>query len=168
MYWMTIAIGGGVLHWLYRKGKRALGPQPAEAPPDPVRDALAGEDIDQLRAVVDLAEEPVAQHLVLSKIIDLAYRERADAAMREILLENGQRYISLFPQLLPALQAELGENVRTIPVFKQMAIALDEDGEYEAAIAVCRTAMEHDMDDGTKTGFAGRIRRIQKKAGDTE
>lgn len=168
MYWMTIAITGGVLHWLYRKGKRALGPQPAEAAPDPVQEALAGEDLDQLRAVVDLAEEPVAQHLVLSKIIDLAYRERADASMRAILLENGQRYLALFPQLFPALKAELGENARTIPVFKQMAIALDEEGDYDGAIAVCRTAMEYEMDDGTKTGFEGRIRRIQKKAGDTE
>lgn len=174
MEWITFAIAGGILHWLYRRGKRARGPQinlqgpqAAEAPPDPVAAALAAGDLDQLRAVVDLAAAPVEQHLVLSKIIDLAYRERSDGAMRAILLENGRRYLALFPELFSALKAELCQNVHQIAVFKQMAIALDEDGDSDAAIAVCRTAIEYDMDDGTKTGFAGRIARIQKKTGDT-
>lgn len=178
MEWITFAIAGGILHWLYRRGKRARGPQmglrrphaaePAEAPPDPVADALASGDLDQLRAAVELAAAPVEQHLVLSKIIDLAYRERSDSAMRAILLENGRRYLALFPDLFSALKTEYGETVHRIPVFKQMAIALDEDGDSEAAVAVCRTAIEYDMDDGTKTGFEGRIARIQKKTGDTD
>jgi hypothetical protein len=178
MHWISFAIAGGILHWLYRRGKRAAGAQtaprrphaagPAEATPDPVADALAAGDLDQLRAVVDLAAAPVEQHLVLSRIIDLAYRERSEGPMRAILLETGRRYLALFPDLFSALKTEYGENVHRIPVFKQMAIALDEDGETDAAVAVCRTALAYDMDDGTKTGFAGRIARIQKKAGGTD
>jgi hypothetical protein len=34
-------------------------------------------------------------------------------------------------------------------------------------VAVCRTALDYGMDDGTRTGFEGRIARLQKKAGDT-
>jgi hypothetical protein len=35
----------------------------------------------------------------------------------------------------------------------------EEDGAYDQAVAVCRTALE----DGTKTGFEGWIERILKK-----
>jgi hypothetical protein len=178
MHWISFAIAGGLLHWLYRRGKRAAGAQTApgrhraagkaQAPPDPVAAALASEDLDRLTGVVDQAATPLEQHLVLSRIIALAYRQREDPSLRAVLLENGRRYLALFPELFPALKAELGENVHQIPVFKQMAIALSEGGDYDAAIAVCRNALDYDMDDGTRTGFAGRIGRIQKKRGDTD
>jgi hypothetical protein len=177
MHWISFAIAGGILHWLYRRGKRAAGAQTApqqpreagkaQGPPDPVAAALAAEDLDQLRAAADLAATPLEQHLVLSKIIALAYRQREDPSLRAVLLEYGRRYLALFPELFPTLKAELGENVHQIPVFKQMAIALGEDGDYDGAVAVCRTALDYDMDDGTRTGFEGRIARLQKKAGDT-
>jgi hypothetical protein len=177
MHWISFAIAGGVLHWLYRRGKRAAGVQTAsrhprateaaQAPPDQVAAALDSEDLDRLQGVVDLAATPLEQHLVLSKIIALAYRQREDPSLRAVLLENGRRYLALFPELFPALKVELGENVHQIQVFKQMAIALGEDGDYGGAVAVCRIALDYDMDDGTRTGFAGRIARLQKKAGDT-
>ncbi len=177
MHWISFAIAGGVLHWLYRRGKRVAGAQTAprrpregekaQAPADPVAAALASEDLDRLRGVVDQAATPLEQHLVLSKIIAVAYRQREDPSLRAVLLENGRRYIALFPELFPALKDELGENVHQIPVFKQMAITLGEDGDYDGAVAVCRTALDYDMNDGTRTGFEGRIARLQKKAGDT-
>jgi hypothetical protein len=44
-----------------------------------------------------------------------------------------------------------------------MAIAMEEDQRYQDALEVCRIAVEWDLDDGTKTGYAGRINRIKKK-----
>ena len=49
-----------------------------------------------------------------------------------------------------------------IEAFKSMAIALDEDGRQDAAIAVCELALSHGLQDYTKTGFEGRITKLKK------
>jgi hypothetical protein len=43
-----------------------------------------------------------------------------------------------------------------------------EDGDYEAGIAVSEKTIAHEVDDGTKTGFAGRIKRLKKKMAASE
>jgi hypothetical protein len=172
MYWLSLAVASGVLLWLVQKGNRSVGHQvakeptpPAKTKADPIKEALDSNDLKQLLAVADEVQDPVDRHLVLSKIIDQTYKKRSEAAMRPILLEKGRQYLALFPSLYPTLKAEFGDSVYQIPVFKQMAIALDEDGEYNKAIGICRTAIKYDMEDGTKTGYSGRIERIQKKKG---
>jgi len=51
-----------------------------------------------------------------------------------------------------------------VPMFVQLAMVLTEDGDYDSAVHVCEKALAWGFDDGTKTGFAGRIDRIRKKA----
>ncbi|MFO7886537.1 MAG: hypothetical protein R6U68_17130, partial [Desulfobacteraceae bacterium] len=55
------------------------------------------------------------------------------------------------------------QDPKIIPVFKMLAIMLEEDGAYDQAVAVCRTALANGLEDGTKTGFEGRIKRLLKK-----
>jgi hypothetical protein len=43
-----------------------------------------------------------------------------------------------------------------------MVIVLDEDGRQDTAIAVCELALSLGLQDGTKTGFEGRITRLKK------
>jgi hypothetical protein len=170
MNWIALGVAGGILHWLYWRGSRAAESKQAtpagqqDAPePDAVKAALESNDLDQLMTVADSTKDPVDQHLVLSNIINQTYKARSDASMHAILLEKGRHYIDIFGELFEPLKVELGKDVYRNAVFKQMAIALDEDGEYDEAVAVCRTAMEYKLHDGTKTGFQGRIARIQKK-----
>ncbi|MFO7911047.1 MAG: hypothetical protein R6V15_02680 [Desulfotignum sp.] len=55
------------------------------------------------------------------------------------------------------------QDPKLIPVFKMLDIMLEEDGAYDQAVEVCRTALDNGLEDGTKTGFEGRIQRILKK-----
>lgn len=50
-----------------------------------------------------------------------------------------------------------------IPAFQRMSIILDNEGKYHEAIKVCQKAIELNLRDGTKGGFEGRIKRLQKK-----
>jgi hypothetical protein len=43
-----------------------------------------------------------------------------------------------------------------------MSTLLNDNGEFDAAIAICKTAIKHDVSDGTVTGFEGRVTRIDK------
>lgn len=47
--------------------------------------------------------------------------------------------------------------------FKTLAIIYEKDEEYEKAIDISLKALELGQNDGTKGGYAGRIKRLQKK-----
>ena len=174
MNWLMFSIGAvgaalamtkrGVLLTKIRRGRQAA-PQKALAPtsaaPDPAE--LAADDIDGMLAALPAVTNPLDRHRLYLRIVDAAYRERDEAENRDICLEYGQRYIDEFPKMETALRAAHDGDLPPIPVFKQMAITLEEDGDYEAGIAVSEKALAHEVDDGTKTGFAGRIKRLQKK-----
>lgn len=58
----------------------------------------------------------------------------------------------------------MGDSFPKIYAFRDIAKFYDEEGEFDQAIAVCETARQYQIEDGTKTGFSGRIERIQKNA----
>ena len=46
--------------------------------------------------------------------------------------------------------------------FMQLATLAQDNGNFDHAIDICRTAIANDLSDGTVTGFEGRIKRIEK------
>jgi hypothetical protein len=172
MNWLMFSIGAvgaalamtkrGVLLAKIRRVRRSTPPEDhASKAPDP--NELAADDLDGMLAALPAATNPLDRHRLYLRIVDAAYRERDEAENREICLEYGQRYIDEFPKMEPALRETHDGDLPPIPVFKQMAITLEEDGDYEMGIAISEKALIHEVDDGTKTGFAGRIKRLQKK-----
>jgi hypothetical protein len=172
MNWLMFGIGAagaalamtkrGVLLAKIRRVRRAASQKTlASKAQDPSQ--LAADDLDGMLAALLAVTNPLDRHRLYLRIVDAAYRERDDEENREICLEYGQRYIDEFPKMEAALREAHDGDLPIIPVFKQMAITLEEDGNYEAGIAVSEKALAFEVADGTKTGFAGRIRRLQKK-----
>jgi len=60
------------------------------------------------------------------------------------------------------LKAENRLDIR-IPAFQRLAMILDEQGDIEGAICVCKLALSYNLTDGTKGGFEGRIAKLKKK-----
>ena len=50
---------------------------------------------------------------------------------------------------------------RRFPSFQRLAIIYENQGKYEEAIKICELALKLNLKDGTKTGFKGRIKRLQ-------
>jgi hypothetical protein len=172
MNWLMFSIGalgaalamskrGALLTKIRRVRQSAPQEELALKAPDP--DELAADDMDGMLAALPAVTDPLDRHRLYLRIVDAAYRERHEEENREICLEYGQRYIDAFPQMEAALREAHDGDLPPIPVFKQMAITLEEDGDFEAGIAVSEKALTHEVEDGTKTGFAGRIKRLQKK-----
>jgi hypothetical protein len=74
-----------------------------------------------------------------------------------------QKHLSELPDIIPPLKLDLGTLPR-ISTFQEYATVLAEDGKFEKAIDVCKIALSYGLHDGTKSGFDGRISRIEKKA----
>jgi hypothetical protein len=52
-----------------------------------------------------------------------------------------------------------------VPTFQDLATVLAEDHEFADAVRICEAAQGFGLQDGTKSGFEGRIARIRKRQG---
>jgi hypothetical protein len=120
--------------------------------------------IDSLRHEKDLIE----RHRLLGEIVEASHRQRADAAMNKLFLRFTGMHVKELPKMAAALKAAGGGRLPVVPAFSLLAATLEEDGQIEEALSVCNQAAELGLTDGTRAGFAGRIRKLQKKLKDAQ
>jgi hypothetical protein len=115
-----------------------------------------------LRALAT-STNPVDRHFLLLTIVQQAYRNRNDPEIRSIFLKHARQHVDEFSGLADPLKREFDGKLPRVPTFEYLATVLVEEGQYDDAIAVCQKALSFGLDDGTKSGFEGRIERITKK-----
>jgi hypothetical protein len=94
-------------------------------------------------------------HIRYPRVIETAYRNRKtcrDAHGRE-LKDQKQAVLDM-----------RGDEPKTISVVKQVTIILEKAGQYDRAMEIRQAPLANGIQDGTRTGFAGRINRIVTKA----
>jgi hypothetical protein len=156
--------------WLSRKSLPGAGRKhpPAIGPSSPplaeqISNTVASGNVQEMARLLAEADTPMDRHNLLSGLVLTAYAGRSQPVMRQQLYEYGQMYTDGFDKMLPHLQEASGDEPVNAPVFKCLAISMEEDLQFEEAVTLCRKALAWDLVDGTKTGFEGRIRRIQRK-----
>jgi len=178
MYWVTVTMLG-MAHYFFHKGG---GPgifskkkEPAEGPASLENDTDQGKPGHDQEAdkgfppegekSLETASDPWERHLLYLQTIEAAYRgRRTNRDDRSTAIALSHQYLSEFPDLRQAVFDNMAnQDPKIIPVFKMLAIMLEEDRAYDQAVAVCRTALANGLEDGTKTGFEGRIQRLLKK-----
>jgi hypothetical protein len=119
------------------------------------------------RMIKDLSTKtnPVDRHFLLQSIVGETYTRRKNTGMRKICKEIGIKHVSEFKNISPALKKEFSGVLPRVTTFKYLATLLTEDGDYDSAIFACKVAISHGLKDGTKSGYEGRIKRIEKKKG---
>lgn len=171
MYWISVTTLG-LIHFCFRKGRQRLCPSEFET----VVAAASAPETDESQNGEDRAAQeepeknlktetdPWARHLLYSRTIETAYRKRkTDSDAHDTVVTLAQAYLDEFKDLKDAVFSNLGEGPKVIPGVRMFAIVLEEDEAFDRAVEVCRKALDHGMDDGTKAGFAGRIERLNKK-----
>lgn len=130
-------------------------------PEKPWRSDELDELIDASKFTLDL----VHRHTLLTNIIKKAHKQYADASMKKIFHRFARIHLDEFPELAPALKSRHGGSLPEIPSFKLCALVFEREQDFAAAIAVCKMAIKYGIDDGTRSGFNGRLKRLQKKQG---
>jgi hypothetical protein len=128
-----------------------------------VRVALSSGDTGMMERVLAETKDAILRHRLLTHIVAMHYRMRETSAYRSAFYAFAQQHMKEASSILDALRSTGQPRPERIDAFKMTAIAMDEDSRYEEAIAVCRAASALDLQDGTKTGFEGRISRLEKK-----
>ncbi len=104
----------------------------------------------------------VDKHFLYLSIVNQSYKLRENKVLRELCKLISERHISEFPLFKDSLMFEFGRLPR-VPTFQHYATILTEDGDFEKAIQVCKTAIAFNLKDGTKLDYQGRIARIESK-----
>jgi len=117
--------------------------------------------------VVDCRTDLVTRHFLLQEIVRHTYKHRADPEMRSLCRKYSELHLAEFPMIAAPLRGMIGGFLPRVLTFQNYATVLTEDGEYEKAIEVCQRAISYgldkDLSDGTKSGYRGRIARIEKR-----
>lgn len=170
MNWFTATVLIiGLLFWCSRKSgpvkrKPAAVPRPSQKRDgEQIAEVASSDDPKKMTALLERVSDPVDRHQLLTALVQHFYRRRSEAPARKQLYDHGNAYMSEFEKMAPALNISAKDGQIQAPVLKCLAIALEEDQRFEESIQICRLALAWDLDDGTKTGYAGRIRRLEKK-----
>jgi hypothetical protein len=107
---------------------------------------------------VTIAKTPLSPdnfQVVYNKIVKLTYPRRKESKMRAVFISHADKYVDTFKIKSPV--DSVSENI-----YKCLAIVLQEDHKFEEALGLCQKAILLGLDDGTKTGYPGRIERLKK------
>lgn len=128
----------------------------------PVTGAWASETFLKLVAGFPSDGDAQAQHQSLGDVIGHCYklRKQSDYCLYGAALASSyQRVFVNFRDWQQAMQLPL--DVKGV-VFMQLTSLLNDTEQFDQAITLCQQAMDYQLDDGTITGFAGRLARIEK------
>jgi len=116
-----------------------------------------------LKALKAKDDNPIDRHFVYNHLIELYYKlrdERKDAL--EKCIYYCKEDIKQLPEFLDTWKNEYGDIVRC-PSVQQLAIIYEKNEKFQEAIDLCNYAINLGLDDGTKGGFQGRIKRLENK-----
>jgi len=136
---------------------------------DQAFDAWTSGDLSNMLAALETKTHPIDRHYLLMGIVDETYKKRRDPEMRKALKKVAEIHIREFETIAPHLMGFMEPGV--IPhtsTFQKYATVLTEDKEYDKAIEVCRIAISCKLHDLTRSGFEGRIARINKRKEEAE
>lgn len=125
--------------------------------------AQAPESVHNQANALKETNDALARHRLYQQIVEQCYRERSDDSAKAALTYYASAHIREFDEIKEPLKKQNGGKLPQVATFKQYASALAEQGQYEEAIAICRKALDYGLKDGTKSGYQGRIERIEAK-----
>ncbi|WP_419661748.1 uncharacterized protein Dvar_21810 [Desulfosarcina variabilis str. Montpellier] len=173
MNWVWFSVGAiGGLFLLYARGaRRARGNRnrSIEAAPkrisskERVDQALVSGNVDYMISTLDETQDPILRNALLSQIIAEYYRNRDDADAKEAFYRYAHLHVEEIAGVLDALEKNGQERPDRIETLRMIAIAMEQDERYDEALEMCHKALSFGMQNGTKTGFEGRIERITRK-----
>ena len=141
----------------------AADPEQGSIGAERVEEALASRDLSTMEKALEEVADPIQRNLLLSRLVAAHYRRRSEPQHREAFHRVAYAQVEEAEDLLNALVSQGRPRPDHIDAFKMLAIALGEEGRYDEAIAICEKALSLGLEDGTKTGFKGRIARLKRQ-----
>lgn len=137
--------------------------QGKSVPIDDVFRAWTSGDLESMLKVSNNQTNPIDRHFLLQSIVKETYKLRKDEKYKNLCYKYSEEHLKEFPLLAKALKKEMGGFLPRVTTFQYYATLLTENRQFEKAIEVCQKGILFGLQDGTKAGYEGRIKRIEDK-----
>ncbi len=102
------------------------------------------------------------KHFYLIQVIQYYYHPRSPEIHNSLLAKKyAYEDIELFTKNVNIFKS--AGTIARDPSFKILALILEKEKNYKEAIRICELALKYEQDDGTKSGFEGRMEKLNKK-----
>jgi hypothetical protein len=165
-FWISMGVVGGLFYLMARgrpRRKTKVTPAKTITEQHRVKAALASEDIGAMESALEETKDPILRNQLLGQINIHYYRLRSDPESRKIFYSFASMHIEEASAVLDALSETGEERPDRYDSFRMLAIAMGEDERYDDAVDICKKALALGLENGTKTGFEGRISRLERK-----
>lgn len=132
-------------------------------PVDDAFQAWTSGDLDKMLKATSIKTNLIDRHHLLQSIVAETFKLRKEKKYRMLCIDYAEKHLEELPSILLALKEDLPDMLPRVTTFQNYATVLTENGEFEKAIEVCKKAISYGLNDGTQTGYEGRIERIKKK-----
>jgi len=119
---------------------------------------------DEINAILEQAGSIEEKDELFKIVIGQTYYLRKEENFADLCEEFGLDYVDFFAENFQALSRRKGYSLHNLG-FKYLAIVLTEREKFDQAASVCQKAISFNLTDKTKTGYEGRLQRINKKRG---
>lgn len=125
--------------------------------------SFADKIIEYAEKEVQHSTSSIDKHFYLQAVADYYYKRigTKNNAMDKAI-EYCHRDVELFPVYRTPLKKNIGELPR-IMTFQRLVMLYEKQEKYIEAIEICKKAIKYNLSDSTKTGYNGRMERLQKK-----
>jgi|APSaa5957512622_1039677.scaffolds.fasta_scaffold24228_2 hypothetical protein len=121
-------------------------------------------DLESIQSVIDQAGSVEERDELFKIAIGQTYYHRSDDKLADVCESIGLAYVDYFSENFKFLSRKKGYSLHNLG-FKYLAIVLTEREKFEQAASVCQKAISFNLTDNTKTGYEGRLQRINKGRG---
>ncbi|MBM7071206.1 hypothetical protein JQC92_04005 [Shewanella sp. 202IG2-18] len=137
-------------------------PEPVQAEASSVQLDWANTNLTKALELQNTASNAEETYSAITAAISECYKQRKSQQYLIYGYSLASEYEKAFEQYLAYRSENKIESVIKGTAFMQLATLAQDNGNFEQAIEVCNKAIDHELTDGTVTGFAGRIKRIEK------
>ena len=121
-------------------------------------------DLASIQSIIEGAGSVEETDELFKIAIGQTYYKRSDEKFADVCETIGLAYMDFFAENFQFLSRRKGYSLHNLG-FKYLAIILAEREKFEQAASVCQKAISFNLTDKTKTGYEGRLQRINKRRG---
>jgi hypothetical protein len=162
---IVLILGLALYFFIKRKNKpeRYILRQGKATKTDAVFKAWTSGNLKKMLNVLNVKTNPIDRHYLLQGIVNETYKLRQQGKMKEKCKEISLLHLTEFSELQEPLKKENDGWLPRVTTFQHYSTILSDEGNYEKAIKICKEAIAYGLHDNTKSGFEGRIKRIERK-----
>ncbi|MCP4749926.1 MAG: hypothetical protein GY866_03445 [Proteobacteria bacterium] len=117
---------------------------------------------EKIQAILEQTKSVIEKDELFKIVVGQTYYQRKEPRFANVCETFGLQYVDFFSHNFKRLKKHKGYSPHNLG-FKYTATVLSEKEKHDQAVDVCRKAISFQLDDKSKAGYQGHLKRIERK-----